>query len=394
MKAVILAAGQSTRTHPLTITIPKALLRVAGKPLLQHDLEALAGIADEAVIVVGFMKDKIREYFGDEFMGIRLAYAEQGEQLGTGHALLSAEPHLSGEFIALAGDDIYSRENIENLLKETPSLLGMEVRDPSRFGVWVEKEGFVSGFQEKPEEPLSNLANCSLYVLGPEIFPHLRALRKTKRGEYELNEAVNSLARERPVRIVRAKEGWIPVGYPWHVLEANQYLLDRMKPAMEGEVDELARITGKVSIGPGTVIRAGTCIEGPVLIGKNCTIGPGAYLRPHTSIGDNCRIRAEVVDSVIMDNTTAKHHSYIGHSVIGRNVNIAAGTVTADYRHDASEHRALIKGRKVSTGRKKLGAFIGDGVRTGINTTIYPGRKIWPGLTTLPGEIVKKDITD
>jgi bifunctional UDP-N-acetylglucosamine pyrophosphorylase/glucosamine-1-phosphate N-acetyltransferase len=92
-----------------------------------------------------------------------------------------------------------------------------------------------------------------------------------------------------------------------------------------------------------------------------------------------------------MKNSTAKHFSYIGHSVIGEDVNIAAGTVTSDYRHDGKEHTTMINGRKIGTNRRKLGAFIGDNVRTGINTSIYPGRKIWPGMFTLPGEIVKED---
>jgi bifunctional UDP-N-acetylglucosamine pyrophosphorylase/glucosamine-1-phosphate N-acetyltransferase len=392
MKAVILAAGKSTRTYPLTVDTPKVLLPAAGKPLIRHTLEALEGIVDEAVIVVGFRKDRVIKYLGERFGQIKISYAEQKEQLGTAHALLAAEPFLEGDFIVLAGDDIYSMENIGAVSREGPSVLAMEVDDPSRFGIWLEKRGMVAGFQEKPREPASRLANCSLYRLGPDIFPHIRRLSKTVRGEFELNEAINSLAREVPVRIVRAVSGWVPVGYPWSLLEANQFLLDRMEPANHAWVSPGAFVTGRVSLGEGTRILPGSVIEGPAFIGANCTIGPGAYIRPYTSVGDNCRLRAEVVDSVIMDNTTAKHFSYIGHSVIGRNVNIAAGTVTADFRHDGGEHHSLVRGERVATGRRKLGAFIGDNVRTGINTSIYPGRKIWPGMTTLPGEVVSKDI--
>jgi bifunctional UDP-N-acetylglucosamine pyrophosphorylase/glucosamine-1-phosphate N-acetyltransferase len=394
MKAVILAAGQSTRTHPLTLETPKVLLKVAGKSLLEHNLESLKGLVDEAILVVGFKRGMIEQALGKEYQGIKLTYAHQSEQLGTGHAMLTAEPHLDKEgFIVLAGDDLYSRENLKNLINDSPSLLAYEVEDPSAFGIWLENDGFVSGFQEKPERPESNLANCSLYVLGPEIFPHLRKLEKTVRGEYELNEAVNSLSKEKPIRIVKSKEGWVPVGYPWRFLDANKIMLNKMEPRIEGEVEEGATIRGRVYIGEGTRVLAGSYIEGPVMIGRNCVIGPQAYIRPDTYIEDNCRIgRAEVVDSIIMEGTTAKHHSYMGHSVIGRNCNIAAGTVTADYRHDGKENWTLIKGAKVNTGRRKLGAFIGDCVMTGINTTIYPGRKIWPGKTTLPGQVVDKDI--
>ena len=79
------------------------------------------------------------------------------------------------------------------------------------------------------------------------------------------------------------------------------------------------------------------------------------------------------------------HLSYIGDSVIGANANIGCGTVTANFRHDGKNHRSFVKGELVDTGRRKLGTIIGDGVHTGINTSIYPGRKIRPGLSTLPG---------
>ena len=394
MKAVILAAGKSTRTWPLTVERPKALVKVAGKPLLQHSLEALKGLVDEVVLVVGFRREMIEQALGREFLGMKITYAGQKEQLGTGHALLSAEPFLDGEFIVMNGDDIYARENVENLLRERPSLLAHEVADPSRFGVWIERGGKVAGFQEKPEKPLSNLANTGLYVMGPDVFPHIRKLGKTVRGEYELNEAVNGLARERPVRVVRASEGWISVGYPWDLLEANRLLLERMQSSVEGEVEKGVTLKGSVSIGRGSHVLAGTYIEGPVMIGRDCLIGPNCYIRPHTSIGDGCRIgnASEVKNSLIGDRSKVPHLNYVGDSVIGEDVSMAGGSMTANLRHDRGMVMSMVRGELVETGRVKLGAAIGDGARLGARTIIYPGRKIWPGRTTLPGEVVKKDV--
>jgi len=392
MKAVILAAGKSTRTHPITLTTPKVLLKIAGKSLLEHNMESLKGLVDEVILVVGFMKEDIQKEIGEEFLGMKVKYAEQKEQLGTGHALMSAEKEVGdSEFIVMMGDDIYTRGDVEKLIENKPSVLVQEIEDAKPFGVWLEKDGFVSGFEEKSENPKSNLANTGAYVLAPKVFQHLKNLEKTIRGEYELNEAVNRFTKEKPVRTVKTKE-WIPVGYPWKMLDANKALLEKMEPKIDGEVDEKATLKGKVSIGKGTKILAGSYIEGPVIIGENCVIGPNAYIRPDTCIGNNCNIRAEVVDSIIMDNTTAKHVSYIGHSVVGKNVNIAAGTVTTDYRHDGKDNWTLVKGQKINTGRRKLGAFIGDNVMTGAGTIIYPGRKIWPGKTTIPGQVVEKDI--
>ena len=134
MKAVILAAGKSTRTYPLTLNIPKVLLKVAGKPLLQHNLELLKGLFSKVILVVGFKEEMIRETLGEEFLGIKIVYINQKDQLGTGHALLSAEKHLNqGRFIVMNGDDIYSRDDLEGVIKEGSSLLAHEVQDPQRF---------------------------------------------------------------------------------------------------------------------------------------------------------------------------------------------------------------------------------------------------------------------
>ena len=395
MKVVILAAGKSTRTYPLTVTTPKVLLKVAGKSLLEHNLDALQGIVDVAILVVGFRREMIREALGDNYQGIKITYAHQREQLGTGHALLAAEQHLGNEeFIIFGGDDIYSRENIESLTRETPSLMAQEVGDPSAFGIWLERDGAVSGFQEKPENPESNLANCGIYVMDQDIFPHLKRLEKTVRGEYELNEAVNNLAEEKPIRIVRTKDGWIPVGYPWRLLEANRFMLEKMKPGIEGNVEKGATLKGRISVGEGTRILAGSYIEGPVMIGRDCLIGPNCYIRPYTCIGDNCRVgnASEVKNSVIGDGSKIPHLNYVGDSILGNDVNMSAGSITANLRHDRGIIKSMVKGKLTETGLNKFGSAIGDGTKLGARTTIYPGRKIWPGKTTLPGQVVDRDI--
>jgi len=189
------------------------------------------------------------------------------------------------------------------------------------------------------------------------------------------------------------------LNYPWEFLTANTALLRRRAQEQhDGEIapgatiEDGVTIHGAVIIGEGTVIRAGSYIEGPVVIGKDCTIGPFAHLRPDTSIADGCTIgKTETVDCIILRGTVSKHHAYLGHSVLGEDVNIGAFTVTADYRHDGQEHRVWVAGEKVASGRRKVGAFIGDHARLAISTSIYPGRKLGPGTTTLPGEVVTKD---
>lgn len=394
MQAVILAAGKSTRTHPLTVGRPKPLLKVLGRTMLEHNLDQLEGLVDEVILIVGFGKDLIIERFGQAYKGMKLLYVEQKEQLGTGHALQSAQQVLSEKFIVLNGDDLYSKRDIAAMMDHDYAVLVREVEDVTRFGAVVVEDSKVKGIVEKPDENISRYANAGAYVFDTDIFRI--ELKKTGRGEFEITDYVTELARMGRMDFEVVRGRWLSVGYPWNYLEANVALLREIEDKSVDdsvEIEDNVTMKGVVVIGKGSVIKSGTYIEGPVFIGEGCEVGPGAYLRKDTVLMDGVRTRAEIVDSVLMDGVTAKHSSYIGHSVLGENTNVAAGTVTADYRHDGQNNTTLVKGRKVDTGRRKLGAFIGDGVRLGIGTMIYPGRKIWPGRTTLPGEVVKEDKT-
>ncbi len=402
MKAVIMCAGKSTRTYPLTLTRPKPLLKVANKTLLEHNLEQLSGLVDEAVIITGFMGEKIKEKFGLSFSGVKLSYVEQKEQLGTAHALLQAEKSVKGKFVVLMGDDLYSREDVERCTRHEYCILGKEVEDPRRFGVIVRERGQsdhgggrLVGLVEKPANPPSSLANTGLYVLDEKIFPIIKGLKKSERGEYEITDALAELARKENVSVESVKGYWLPVGYPWSLLEANELLLKEKKSFKnEGAVEEGATIKGNVEIGKNTIIRAGSYIEGPVVIGEGCTIGPNCHIKPFTSIGDRCKIcnGSDIESSIIMDGSRVPHLSFVGDSAIGENVNIAGGSVIANLRHDETHVKSMVNGQLVDTGRRKFGAAIGDCARLGAGTIIYPGRKIWPGKTTKPGEVVDKDI--
>ena len=136
-------------------------------------------------------------------------------------------------------------------------------------------------------------------------------------------------------------------------------------------------------------------IEGDVIIGADCKIGPNCYLRGATTIGDRCHVgqAVEIKNSILMDGTNVGHLSYVGDSILGRKVNFGAGTLTSNLRHDGRNHRTLVAGELVDTGRRKFGAVVGDGVHTGIHTSIYPGRKLAAGTTTRPGDIVRTDLT-
>ena len=199
----------------------------------------------------------------------------------------------------------------------------------------------------------------------------------------------------------RLASAWLDVAgeirYPWDLLRANElYVGGLTENRIEGEVHPLAVIEGVLHLGKGSRILPGVFIEGNVVIGENCKIGPNCYIRGNTSIGDKCHIgqSVEIKNCLILSNTNVGHLSYIGDSILGAGVNLGAGTTTSNLRHDGKNHRTMMNGMLMDTGRRKFGAIIADGVHTGINTSIYPGRKLWPNVTTRPGDVVQHDITD
>jgi len=183
--------------------------------------------------------------------------------------------------------------------------------------------------------------------------------------------------------------------YPWDLLALNEMIVGAMdENEILGEIHPLAVIEGNLKLGKGSRILPGVFIEGNVVIGENCKIGPNCYIRGNSSIGNNCHIgqSVEVKNSIILDGTNIGHLSYVGDSILGENVNFGAGTNVSNLRHDGSNHRSMTESGLVDTGRRKLGAIIGDGVHTGIGTMIYPGRKIWPNIHTRPGDVVQADL--
>ena len=129
------------------------------------------------------------------------------------------------------------------------------------------------------------------------------------------------------------------------------------------------------------------------LVRSGADVGPNAYVRGATLLAEDTHVgtSVEVKNSVLMAGTHVPHLSYVGDSVLGRDVNFGAGTNVANLRHDDADVRFAVKGDRISTGRRKFGVVAGDGVKTGINTSLSPGLRLSPGTTTTPGESVTRD---
>ncbi len=389
MIAVILAAGEGSRMRPLSYTRSKVMLPIANKPILEHLIvEAREAGVTDFVLVVGYHDEQVRAHFGDgRKWSIRLTYASQRKQLGTADAVRVLEGRISGNFLVMNGDIIVGRTDIKALIDEGRNAVSViEVKDPRGLGMVETRRGRVLRIHEKVERPPTNMANAGLYLFTPDIFAAVAQTPASTRGEFEITTSLQIMI-DRGEEIICHKIGyWLDLSYPWHLLAANEALLSKMDAVTLGKIEANVTINGAVSVGAGSMIRSGSYIIGPVVIGDHCDIGPNCFIRPCTSIGDHCHVGAavEVKNSIVMNGSKIPHLNYVGDSVIGEGCNLGAGTKIANLRLDEKE--VVVGGS--NTGRRKFGAVLGDGVKTGINASINTGTMIGNGSFVGPGAVV------
>lgn len=388
MKAVILAAGEGSRMRPLTCTRPKVMLPIANKPILEHLLiEAIAAGISEFILVVGYHDEAVLDYFGDgSKWKVQIDYVKQRRQLGTADALAMVAELIEGNFLLMNGDMVIGRGDIKEMaVRKDTTLAVIEVSDTRGMGVVEENKGKVVSIHEKEENPPSHLANAGLYLLTPEIYKAISRTGKSPRGEYELTDSLMLMLEAGRSISCRAIGQWLDISYPWDLLTANETLMAGLEAQNSGEVEENVVIKGPVAIGRNTVVRSGSYIVGPTIIGENCDIGPNCYIRPCTAIGDGCHIgnAVGVKNCIIMRNSKLPHHNYAGDSIIGEGCNFGAGTKIANLRLD----KKVVWVEGIDTGRRKLGAIIGDMVETGINASINVGSMIGNHTFIGPGAV-------
>lgn len=401
MKAVVVAAGEGTRMRPLTDSRPKPMLPVAGVPLVERVLDECAPHVDGYVLVVGYEAGSIREHVGSEHAGLPVEYVIQEEQVGTAQAIGRAAGVVDEPFVALNGDVVVDDGLVASLAEAAReggnAIATMHVDDPRNYGVVDVADGYVTDIVEKPSDPPSTLANLGLYAFDPAVFEFIERTKLSSRGEYEITETIERmLDAGAEFQVVEHDGAWLDVGRPWELLDAQEVLLADLERDVQGTVEEGATLEGPVVVEAGATVRAGSVIEGPVVVKSGATIGPNAYVRGSTVLmpGAKAGNGVEVKNSILMTDATVPHLSYVGDSVLGRDVNFGAGTTVANLRHDDANVRMGVKGSRVDTGRRKLGVVVADGVKTGIDTSLNAGVKLGVNAKTRPGESVTRDRGD
>jgi bifunctional UDP-N-acetylglucosamine pyrophosphorylase/glucosamine-1-phosphate N-acetyltransferase len=397
MYGVVLAAGQGTRMRPLTDSRPKPLLPAAGRPLLEHVFDACADVVEEFVVVIGYRGTDVIDRLGGSYRGTPISYVEQATAEGTAHAIAQARSVVDDRFVVLNGDVLVDPGLARALAAaDGHAIATTRVPDPSSYGVVsVGDDGSLEAIVEKPADPPTDLANVGCYAFDPEVFAYIDRTGRSDRGEYEITETLGLLLGDgREVSVVEYDGRWLDVGRPWELLAANELLLRDVERAVRGDVAAGAELRGDVVVEAGATVRDGVTVEGPAVLKRGAEIGPNAYVRGATAVGPDAHIGhgVEVKNSVVMSGAAVPHLSYVGDSVLGRDVNLGAGTQVANLRHDGDNVRMTVKGERVGTGRRKFGAVLGDGAKTGINTSLNAGVKVASGGVTGPGEAVLRDV--
>ncbi len=307
MRAIIPVAGIGTRLRPHTHTIPKALVPVAGKPILGHIVDQLLplGITD-IVLVTGYMGDRVKEYMAQAYPDLAACYVHQEERKGLGHAIfLTRDCVDNGPSLIILGDTIVTAD-FPGLVAGGATAIGVKaVKDPRKFGVVEIEGGVVQSLVEKPDVPPSNLAIVGLYLiqntglLMDSLAEIVERDIRTK-GEYQLTDALKIML-ERGERMEPFEvEGWHDCGHPITLLETNRFLLERSGngvPEFPGTV-----VIPPVSIDPSAVI-------------ENSIVGPYVSIAAGSSV-KNSIVRDSIVNSSAHVETSLLSMSLIGEGAV------------------------------------------------------------------------------
>ena len=381
--------------RPYTVSEPKVMLPIGNRPILEHVVNAVvqAGVKD-LTMVIGYKKEGIISHFDDgKRFNCQISYVTQKNQLGTAHALSLIEP-TEDDLLVLAGDNYVSPNFIKNFLVEVKkikksehAMLLTESAVPSKYGVVTLKENYVHQIEEKPTLPETSIINTGVYVIRSHGLETVKEL--VGEDNYALSSVMQVLSIREGTRGIFAEGTWADAVYPWDILRLNTLALTDLGESVGGTVESGCRISGKVIIGEGSVIRSHTVIQGPVIIGEECEIGPNVVISPSTSIGKDVVIEAHsfIRNSVIMSGAFIGALSYMSHSIIGRGTHLGP-------HFSASEGKAFIRPEDRFHEVSGIGGIIGEDVQIADNVVVSPGVIVHAKARVSPMKHLTRSVTE
>lgn len=396
--ALVLSGGIGKRFWPLTFH--KSMVPFLGKSLLEHNLEMIKKMGITQCIVVL----PNGESFSPQMNGMDIKIVKQSDAKGMGDAVLAARNFIgTSPCFVMNGEDVVEDElarDMQNALERDEAfVVGKKVTDYFDGGYLKLSGDRLVEIIEKPgkgNEP-SDLINLVFhYFPNPSLF--FDALKKTTSDRDDVYErALSAVATQIEMKVIPYEGFWQPVKYPWHVLNIMEYFLNNTCTDFRGknvEIKSHVVIEGPVYIEDNVSIFENTKIVGPCYIGKDTIIGNNNIIR-HSQIGAGCvtGFNTDITRSYVGD-TCWFHSNYVGDSVLEGNVSLGSGTVLANLRLDEGNIWSEVAGKRMNTGRNKLGALIGSDVRIGVNTSVMPGVKIGNHSFICAGIVLDKDVPD
>lgn len=305
MRAIIPVAGIGSRLKPFTNTLPKALLNVAGKPIIGHIIDKLLTVGiTEATFVYGYLGDQIISYVKKKYPKLKAEFVEQESPEGLGHAIYTAIPTIkkNEELFIILGDTIFDVALKKVFAKKVSSLGVKAVDDPSRFGVALLKDGFIDKLIEKPTTPVSNLALTGLYYIRHsakliEALNYIVHNNLRNRGEFQLTDALQNMVESGEKVSVFEVEGWYDCGKPETLLATNHFLLSKYKEPKP--IDTVVIIP-------------------PVFIAKNAVV-KNSVIGPYATIDENVTIAESIIRNSIISTNAEINTAMLDNSIVGSN---------------------------------------------------------------------------
>ena len=391
---VVLAGGEGKRFWPFRTN--KALFPFFGLPLFAHTIRNVPNEVSQMIIVTNPENDAaIRAYR----FPIPTSTVIQKEPKGMADAMLACRDVISASPLLIVNvDDVVDSGLLSQVIHTNTygTIPGWKPPKHISSGYLSLEGNRVTGIIEKPEEdkepsPFTNIV-CHYITDGSEFISEIAKTKSTSDDVYE--KALTSLMARHEFAFVPYDGAFAPLKYPWSVLDVMQALKINKHTGKNVIIKSNVVIEGDVYIEDNVKIFENTKIVGPCSIGKNTIIGNnniirGSHIGADSVIGFNC----DVTRSYIGDNCWL-HSNYIGDSVLEGNISMGGGAVLANLRLDDGEISSMVSGKKVLTGRTKLGAMIGKGVRIGVNASIMPGVKIGKNSFVGSGVVLDRDLPE
>lgn len=378
----------------------KCLMPFLGKPLLYHNLKQLkegTEISEFVIVANPQSKEKITEIAQE--LGLNFQIAVQNEPKGMADALLSAKDLLAGEILIINAEDVLDPEVFKGVLGVSGDIVLTGLKTEKYFpGGYIKATGdSVQAIVEKPgegNEP-SDLVKLVVdyFKDGKKLLEYLEKVSSSTDDVYEV--ALDQMIKDGlNVKFAQYEGVWIPLKYPWHILDITAYFLSKIEQQIspQAKVSEKAIIEGNVVIEDGVKVFEGAVIKGPAYIGKNCIVGNNSMVR-ESNLEEGCvtGFSSDITRSYIGANSWF-HTNYIGDSILEGDFGMGSGAVLANLRLD--DQVIAVGDEKINSGRRKLGLIAGKSVRIGVNASIMPGVRVGEGSLVGPGVVLKKDLKE